>query len=97
MSTKPEMSLISKLLREKCDYPECGCGRKSERWAKRFVAWEKEPPSAEELEAAQVDIFVMLNCMSEHASARRVRSHAMVQLLNPVFDKARDPNWPASF
>lgn len=96
MPTKSSMDLVAKLLREKCDYPECGCGRKSKHWAKRFADWEKEPPSAEELEAAQLDIFMMLNCMSEHASARRVRSHAILQLLHPVFNEQRNPKWPAS-
>lgn len=97
MPTKPSMSLVSKLLNEKCDYPACGCGRKSRHWAVRFAKWEREPPSAEELKAAQLDIFMMLNCMSEHAASRRVRHHAMVQLLHPVFDKARDPQWPGTF
>jgi hypothetical protein len=85
------MDLVSKMLREKCfDWPDCVCGTKWQYWQERTEAWEVEQPSDDEIQWARLDIFLLLNCAAMHSPDRRVRRHATIQTLHPVWRRRRN-------
>jgi len=87
--TKSEM--IAKLVSAPCcEWPECRCARKYQRWEKTLARWcdEAQPPASEaELDAALIEIELVLACIAKRCSSKRNRAAAIINLLHPVFDK----------
>jgi hypothetical protein len=88
--------LIRKLLRSRCEWPECVCAEKWSFWVDTFERWDRfgQPQfTDEDIEDILVSMVSMLACVATHCTDRRARQHAQVQLLHPVFAEARG-KWP---
>ncbi len=79
--------IIQKLLKRRCSiWPECACHRLWLHWQERL---EEDRLTFDELAAADMSIFYMLSCVSEHCPERKVQASASVQLLNSWWDRQR--------
>jgi hypothetical protein len=79
---------IAKLLHGRCEsWPECSCGQKWDHWATTLQGHVATgvPLSAEAYNWALTDLPCMLSCVAEHCPDKRIRRHALVQLMHPIF------------
>lgn len=88
--TKPDRSLYD----TPCEtWPDCMCGEKWRHWDRQLTHWNaplSPAPTAEDLEWALVDVFLMLSCVAAHCPSSAFRRKASSQLLGPVFAEQRD-------
>jgi hypothetical protein len=72
-----------------CDRPECVCAQRCQYWDVKLAEYCKTPATPEQLEWAEVDLFLTLNCIVAHCPNRRARRKATIELLHPVFNRQR--------
>jgi len=78
---------ISKLLHAKrCAlWPHCGCHSTLVHWQNKltndYKGW-----SPEQLQWAETSIFITLSCVANRCPNRKIKTWAMMQLLNPWWD-----------
>jgi hypothetical protein len=72
------------------EWPHCYCAERCNYWTVKLEEF-CHPPYAtlEQIEWAQLDLHLVLSCMSYHCPDRRARRKATLQLLYPVFK----PQW----
>jgi hypothetical protein len=73
-------------------WPDCSCHRKLQHWEAKVLEWNNPavpPPTEDEAYIAEVDIYLMLSCLSHRCPLARIRKQATVQLLNPFWDGQR--------
>ena len=81
---------ISKLLRAKrCAlWPDCGCFEQLVYWQDKlrndYKGW-----SNDQLRWAETSIFITLSCVGHRCPDRKIKTWAMMQLLNPWWDRQK--------
>jgi hypothetical protein len=77
-------------------WPDCGCRETLLRYQNLF-ADENEVWEFEELRAAETMIYLALECVAAYCPEKKVKHYAMVQLLNPYWNRQRArielPDW----
>jgi len=70
-----------------CDWPHnCSCHSQWLAWDKRFAeGWAEQPRDAFLLGCAQDSMRLMLECVTLNCPDARVRAHAQVQLMHPIW------------
>jgi hypothetical protein len=69
-----------------CDWPDCSCAQQWRRWEVIFEDdWDNRTFDCFELACAEVEMRLMLECVSANCLDWRARRHATVQLMHPAF------------
>jgi hypothetical protein len=67
--------ILKQLLNARCeDWPECTCAGKWRHWQQALPEWANVPATAEELDCALFDIFIMLHCVASQRRDKRAQS-----------------------
>jgi hypothetical protein len=71
---------------ERCrDWPHCGCGDRWQHWQETLKAVPPPQFTEEEIEEIKANLIFMLSCVAQFCPDTRLRRHAMLQLLRPIF------------
>lgn len=88
--TEDDLERISELINAKrCAlWPDCACHETLVHWQDKlendYKGW-----SNEKLRWAETSIFITLSCVAKRCPNRKIKSWAMVQLLNPYWDRQK--------
>lgn len=82
--------LLNKILNSKqCNlWPECACNKTLVHWQSKILDNELEW-TFEDLQWADLSIFITLSCVAERCPSRKTKTYALLQLLNPWWDRQR--------
>ena len=80
-------------LKGRCPYwPDCLCRKNHDHWYDMLLSWidpTKPPATLEQLEHAEVMVYMALSCISANCPSQRIRQQATIELLKPFYERQR--------